>query len=79
MRRIFIRFNRQLYFIWRAARLGFKVKQIPVKRAYPDDGTVPTKIHGWRLKLLNLLEFLWVISGKLQSAGLASSGCSQPA
>ncbi len=64
MRRVFIRFNLQLYFIWRAAKLGFKVKEIPVKRVYPDDGTVPTKIHGWRLKFLNLLEFLWVISGK---------------
>jgi dolichol-phosphate mannosyltransferase len=64
MRRIFIRFNLQLYFIWRAARLGFKIKEIPVKRVYPDDGTVPTKIHGLRLKFLNLLEFLRVISGQ---------------
>ena len=64
MRRIFVRFNLQLYFIWRAAKLGFKVKEIPVRRVYPDDGTVPTKIHGWRLKFLNLLEFLRVISGK---------------
>ena len=64
LRSIFVRFNLQLYFIWRAAKLGFRVKEIPVKRVYPDDGTVPTKIHGLRPKFLNLLEFLLVISGK---------------
>jgi len=64
MRRVFVRFNLQLYFIFRAARLGFRVKEIPVVRVYPDDGTVPTKIHGLRLRFLNLLEFLWVIAGR---------------
>ena len=64
MRRIFVRFNLQLYFIYRAAKLGFKIKQIPVKRVYPSDGTVPTKIHGLRLKFLNFLELCWVILGR---------------
>ena len=31
-----------------AARCGFRVREIPVTRAYPNTGVVPTKIKGWR-------------------------------
>jgi dolichol-phosphate mannosyltransferase len=32
------------YLAIRAARLGFSVKEVPVTRRYPSDGTVPSKI-----------------------------------
>ena len=64
LREIFIKFNLQLYFIYRAAKLGFKVKQIPVVRSYPDDGSIPTKIVSWKLKYLNLKEMIFTAIGK---------------
>jgi dolichol-phosphate mannosyltransferase len=64
VRRIFVRFNLQMYFVYRAATLGFKIKEIPVTRTYPDDGTVPTKIRGWRSKLVIVRELLEVVFGK---------------
>lgn len=36
------------YLAIRAARLGLRVCEVPVTRIYPDDGTVPSKIGGWR-------------------------------
>jgi dolichol-phosphate mannosyltransferase len=64
VRRVFVRFNLQIYFIYRAAKLGFRIKEIPVTRVYPADGTVPTKIHGWRPKLLFFLELFRVLRGQ---------------
>lgn len=34
------------YLAIRAARLGLRVKEVPVTRAYPATGKTPTKIHG---------------------------------
>lgn len=64
VRRIFVRFNLQMYFIYQAARLRFKVTEIPVRRGYPADGAIPTKIHGWKTKLLILRELLEVVTGR---------------
>ncbi len=63
VRSVFVRFNLQLYLIWRAAKLGFKVKEIPVTRCYPDDGTIPTKIVSRRTKLLFLKEMFLTVFG----------------
>lgn len=64
LRRVFVRFSLQHYLIYRAAKLGFKVKEIPVRRVYPDDGSVPTKINGIRLKFLDLWELMEVVRGR---------------
>lgn len=64
VRRIFVRFNLQIYFIYQAPRLGFRVIEIPVRRGYPDDGTIPTKIRHWRTKALILRELLEVVTGR---------------
>lgn len=64
VRRIFVRFNLQMYLIYRAAQLRFRVREIPVARVYPEDGTVPTKIAGWRTKLLIFRELLQVVFGR---------------
>jgi dolichol-phosphate mannosyltransferase len=64
VRNIFVRFNLQLYLIWRAAKLGFKIKEIPVVRTYPEDGSIPTKIVSLRTKLLFLKELFFTVLGK---------------
>lgn len=63
IRKEFIRFHLQHYLIYRAARLGFRVTQIPVARVYPDDGFVPTKIHGLRGNAAVLTDLIRVILG----------------
>jgi dolichol-phosphate mannosyltransferase len=64
VRRIFVRFNLQIYLICRAARLGFRLREIPVRRVYPAGGEIPTKIRGLRTKALILRELLAVIMGR---------------
>lgn len=63
IRKEFVRFNLQLYLTYRANRLGYRVKEIPVRRCYPDDGSVPTKIHSFSTKCLNVWEMLLVAAG----------------
>jgi dolichol-phosphate mannosyltransferase len=64
VRSIFVRFNLQHYINFRAAKLGFKVTEIPVTRVYPPDGTVPTKIIGWKTKWLLIKELLLTVTGR---------------
>ncbi len=44
-RDIFSTYELLAYLSVRAPRLGYRVKEIPVTRAYPQSGGVPTKIH----------------------------------
>jgi hypothetical protein len=39
-------FNLQFYLNYRAPKLGFRTIEVPARRVYPDDGTIPTKIQG---------------------------------
>jgi dolichol-phosphate mannosyltransferase len=48
MRDVFDTYELLAYLPIRAARLGYRCTEVPVTRAYPDDGGVPTKIHGRR-------------------------------
>lgn len=64
LRKEFKRFNMQFYLNYKAPKLAYKVTEIPASRNYPDDGTVPTKIHGLRVKLLMIYELLATIMGK---------------
>jgi len=64
VRRVFVRFNIHHYVIYQAARLRFRVKEIPVTRVYPDDGAIPTKIHGFKTKWLILREMLATLAGR---------------
>jgi glycosyltransferase involved in cell wall biosynthesis len=45
-RDVFAGYELHYYLAIRAARLGFKVKELPVGREYPSAGAAPTKIHG---------------------------------
>lgn len=47
-RDVFTGYDLHYYLAIRAARCGFRVKEIPVTRAYPKKGAVPTKIKGFR-------------------------------
>lgn len=45
-RDVFQKYELLFYLTVRAGQLGFRVCQVPVRRAYPKDGVVPTKISG---------------------------------
>lgn len=57
-RNIFYGYELCYYLPIRACRLGFKVIEVPVTRAYPEDGGVPTKVGGWKGNLYQL-SILW--------------------
>lgn len=46
LRKVFDTYELLAYLPIRAARLGYRCAEVPVTRAYPSDGSVPTKIHG---------------------------------
>ena len=55
LRNCFVRFNVQYYLSVMAPAFKFRIVEIPVARVYPDDGTVPTKVIGFR----HNFEALW--------------------
>ena len=57
-RAVFVGYELHYYLAIRAARLGFKVRELPVTRAYPAAGPSPSKIKGWRGNL-RVLRTLW--------------------
>jgi dolichol-phosphate mannosyltransferase len=50
-RDIFMTYNLHYYLSVRIPRLGYKVGELPVRRVYPAEGPIPSKIGGWRSKL----------------------------
>jgi dolichol-phosphate mannosyltransferase len=57
MRDVFDTYELLAYLPIRAARLGHTCAEVPVTRAYPDAGDIPTKIHG-RSAQLDLVKIL---------------------
>ena len=57
-RDVFVGYELHYYLAIRAARLGFSVRELPVTRAYPVDGPVPSKIKGIRGNV-RILQTLW--------------------
>lgn len=57
-RDVFVTYELLFYLAIRAARLGFRVTEIPVTRSYPRGVRTPTKISPWRGNL-RLLRILW--------------------
>ena len=47
-RNVFAAYELHYYLAIRAARLGFRVVEVPVTRRYPPHGKIPTKISPWR-------------------------------
>ena len=57
-RDVFTRYELHYYLAVRAARLGYRVRELPVTRAYPRTGKTPTKITPVRGELLVLRTLL---------------------
>ena len=57
-RDVFDTYELLAYLPIRAARLGYACTEVPVTRAYPPVGDIPTKIHGLRGQF-ELLRILW--------------------
>ena len=57
-RAIFQRYELHYYLAIRAARLGYRIAELPVTRTYPASGAVPTKISGFRGQA-GILRTLW--------------------
>lgn len=68
-RDIFMVYNLLFYLSIRAGRLGFRVKELPVRRAYPDSGKVPTKIKGFGGKFDLLGELFAAALGRYNPPG----------
>lgn len=63
-REVFQAYELLAYLTVRASQLGLTVKELPTRRSYPDDGTVPTKISAVSGNLA-LLRTLWdTVSGR---------------
>lgn len=56
-REVFSTYNLHYYLAIRAPRLGFKVCELGVTRAYPK-GEIPSKISGWKGKM-HIMKLLW--------------------
>jgi dolichol-phosphate mannosyltransferase len=58
-RNVFDTYNLHYYLSVRAPRLGYRVTEIPVRRAYPPSGETPSKIRGisGKIDILKLLLF----------------------
>jgi glycosyltransferase involved in cell wall biosynthesis len=62
-RDIFDTYNLHYYLAIRAPRLGYRVVELPVRREYPARGKTPTKIAGWRGRLLILRQLWTAVTG----------------
>jgi dolichol-phosphate mannosyltransferase len=62
-RDVFDTYNLHFYLAIRAPRLGFKVKELPVSRVYPDAGPLPSKIKGMKGNWLIMKQLLLAVAG----------------
>ena len=62
-RNVFAAYELLFYLTVRAAPLGFRTCEIGVRRSYPDEGVVPTKITGWQGKANVLAQAFRAASG----------------
>ena len=62
-RRIFATYNLHYYLAIRAARLGLRVRELPVTRRYPPKGKTPSKIQGLSGKLHILKQLFLAAAG----------------
>ena len=67
-RDIFQRYELHYYLAIRAARLGYRVEELPVTRTYPSSGGVPTKIRGLRGNLGILRTLRDAVTGRFDPA-----------
>lgn len=63
-RDVFVRYELLFYLTVRPARLGYRVREIPVARCYPARTPAPTKIAGWRGRIDMLGELFGAALGR---------------
>lgn len=63
-RDVFERYALLFYLSVRAGQLGYRVVEIPVTRAYPENEKTPTKISGFRGRIDMMKELLAVVFGR---------------
>lgn len=68
-REVFDSYNLHYYLSVRAARLGYRVTELPVRRAYPDRGSVPTKISGFSGRMHILKQLVLTVVGAYDPPG----------
>lgn len=64
LRECFTHFNLQYFLSYVAPKLKLKVVEIPVKRVYPDDGTIPTKVIGFKHNFAAFWGMVLTVVGK---------------
>lgn len=62
-REVFLNYELLFYLTVRAGQVGLRVGEVPVRREYPVDEPVPTKINGFAAKFSLLNQTLRVASG----------------
>ena len=68
-REVFDSYNLHYYLSVRAARLGYRVTELPVRRAYPEGGSVPTKISGFSGRMHILKQLVLTVVGAYDPPG----------
>lgn len=63
-RPVFTLYSLQYFLNYRVPKLGFKVKEIPVSRCYPDSEKTPTKINGLKTRFKILWHLSKVVLGR---------------
>jgi dolichol-phosphate mannosyltransferase len=63
-RDVFDTYNLHYYLSVRIPRLGFRVKELPVRRVYPAKGAAPSKIGGTKAKLGIVKQLLLAVLGR---------------
>jgi len=64
LRACFTHFNLQYYLSYMAPKLGLRIVEIPAVRVYPDDGSTPTKVIGFKQNFLAFWEMVLIVRGK---------------
>ena len=64
-RNVFERYSLLFYLTVRAGQLGYRVTEIPVTRAYPQNEKTPTKISGFRGRVDMMKELFAAALGQL--------------
>jgi dolichol-phosphate mannosyltransferase len=67
-RNCFTHLNLQYYLSYMAPKIGLRVVEIPVKRVYPDDGTIPTKCMGFSKNFEAFWEMVRTVTGQYDVA-----------
>jgi len=70
-RDVFDTYNLHYYLSVRLPRLGFRVKELPVRRVYPAAGPSPSKIGGVKAKLAIVKLLLLAVMGRYDPKGNA--------